>query len=57
MINGGDSKVVLSTLIFSPIPEDHGKTLKCRGENPELAGAFLEDIFQLNVVCKSFSHL
>ncbi|XP_033218272.1 B-cell receptor CD22-like [Belonocnema kinseyi] len=50
VINGGDSVVVLSTLIFSPIPEDHGKTLKCRGENPELAGAFLEDIFQLNVV-------
>ncbi|XP_043483231.1 synaptogenesis protein syg-2-like [Leptopilina heterotoma] len=50
VINGEGSAAVLSTLIFSPIPEDHGKTLKCRGENPELAGAFLEDHFLLNVV-------
>lgn len=44
--------MVLSTLIFSPIPDDHGKILKCRGENPALPDAYLEDFFQLNVVCE-----
>ncbi|XP_024936549.1 nephrin isoform X2 [Cephus cinctus] len=48
--NDGSSNVVLSTLIFSPVPEDHGKILKCRGQNPSLPGSYLEDLFQLNVV-------
>ncbi|KAG6801022.1 hemicentin-2 [Apis mellifera caucasica] len=47
---GGNTSVVISTLIFSPIPDDHGKILKCRGENPKLPDAYLEDFFQLNVV-------
>ncbi|KAK2585637.1 hypothetical protein KPH14_010261 [Odynerus spinipes] len=46
----GNSSVVISKLMFSPIPDDHGKILKCRGENPELPDAYLEDFFQLNVV-------
>ncbi|XP_046737249.1 protein turtle homolog A isoform X1 [Diprion similis] len=46
----GNSTVVLNTVTFTPSPEDDGKTLKCRGENPALPGAFLEDTFQLNVV-------
>ncbi|KAG7204013.1 hypothetical protein KM043_001875 [Ampulex compressa] len=46
----GNTSVVLSTLIFSPVPDDHGKILKCRGENPDLPDAYLEDFFQLNVV-------
>ncbi|CAD1469492.1 unnamed protein product [Heterotrigona itama] len=50
VIDGGNASVVLSTLRFSPIPDDHAKILKCRGENPELSDAYLEDFFQLNVV-------
>lgn len=49
--------MVISTLIFSPIPDDHGKILKCRGENPKLPDAYLEDFFQLNVVCEYFQQL
>ncbi|XP_029173199.1 nephrin-like isoform X1 [Nylanderia fulva] len=45
-----NASVVLSTLIFSPVPDDHGKILKCRGENPALTDAYLEDFFKLNVV-------
>lgn len=52
VIDGGNTSVVLSTLMFSPIPDDHGKILKCRGENPSLPDAYLEDFFQLNVVCE-----
>ncbi|XP_011496535.1 PREDICTED: cell surface glycoprotein MUC18 [Ceratosolen solmsi marchali] len=50
MEDGDDSTLVLSTLMFSPLPEDHGEILKCRGENPALSGAFLEDSFHMNVV-------
>jgi len=52
VMESGNASVVLSTLIFSPVPDDHGKILKCRGENPALADAYLEDFFKLNVVCK-----
>lgn len=51
-MDSDNASVVLSTLIFSPVPDDHGKILKCRGENPALADAYLEDFFKLNVVCK-----
>lgn len=51
-MESGNASVVLSTLIFSPVPDDHGKILKCRGENPALTDAYLEDFFKLNVVCK-----
>ncbi|XP_003702634.2 sidestep III [Megachile rotundata] len=50
IIDVGNASVVLSTLIFSPVPDDNGKILKCRGENPALPDAYLEDFFQLNVV-------
>ncbi|XP_078035253.1 sidestep III isoform X2 [Augochlora pura] len=49
VIDGGNISVVQSTLVFSPVPDDHGKILKCRGENPALTDAYLEDFFQLNV--------
>lgn len=49
---GDDSTLVLSTLMFSPQPEDHGKILKCRGENAALADSPLEDTFHMNVVCE-----
>lgn len=58
MMENDNASVVLSTLIFSPVPDDHGKILKCRGENPALTDAYLEDFFKLNVVCKElFSKL
>ncbi|XP_012276028.1 hemicentin-2 [Orussus abietinus] len=47
---GGNYSTVLSTLIFSPYAEDNSKILKCRGENLALSNAFLEDLYQLNVV-------
>ncbi|KAK0081702.1 hypothetical protein PV325_011682 [Microctonus aethiopoides] len=49
-INNGNTSVVYSTLEFSPRPEDHGKQLKCRGENPKLNNTSLEDLIHLNVV-------
>lgn len=56
-MESGNASVILSTLIFSPVPDDHGKMLKCRGENPALKNAFLDDTFKLNVVCKCFLFL
>lgn len=51
--DGGNSSVVLSTLKFSPTPEDNSKNLKCRGTNPKLPNASREDVYHLNVVCES----
>lgn len=56
IMESGNASVVLSTLIFSPVPDDHGKILKCRGENPALTDAYIEDLFKLNVVCKFFQY-
>ncbi|XP_014477343.1 PREDICTED: nephrin-like [Dinoponera quadriceps] len=50
VMESGNASVVLSTLIFSPVPDDHGKMLKCRGINSALKNAFLEDQLKLNVV-------
>ncbi|TGZ45921.1 Turtle-like protein A [Temnothorax longispinosus] len=50
VMESGNASTVLSTLMFSPVPDDHDKILKCRGENPALADAYLEDSFKLNVV-------
>ena len=50
----GPGGIVISTLTFAPVPEDHGKTLKCRGENPALPVHHLEDSFHMNVVCEYF---
>lgn len=47
-----NSTVVYSTLEFYPTPEDDGKQLRCRGDNPALSNAFLEDYYHLNVVCE-----
>lgn len=48
---------VQSTLTFSPLPEDHGKILKCLGRNPEIPNSDLEDSFHMNVVCKYSQYL
>lgn len=48
----GNSKIVLSTLLYSPMPEDNNKQLRCQGMNPMLPTGSLEDSFQLNIYCK-----
>lgn len=45
--------MVMSSVTFAPVPEDHNTILKCLGDNPELQGFSLEDSFKLDVVCKS----
>ncbi|KAJ8674361.1 hypothetical protein QAD02_005623 [Eretmocerus hayati] len=55
--SNGDSSVVTSTLTFAPRPEEHGKVIKCRGENPALNSAYLEDSFHMNVVFRPIVHL
>ncbi|KAF7990771.1 hypothetical protein HCN44_000576 [Aphidius gifuensis] len=45
----GNSKIVLSTLLYSPMPEDNNKQLRCQGMNPMLPTGSLEDSFQLNI--------
>lgn len=44
--------MVISSVTFSPEPEDDGTFLKCLGDNPKLPGFSQEDSFKLNVVCK-----
>lgn len=48
----GNSTVVVSTITYSPLPEDNNKQLRCQGTNPMLSAGFLEDFIQLNVFCK-----
>ncbi|CAG5106044.1 Similar to Cadm1: Cell adhesion molecule 1 (Rattus norvegicus) [Cotesia congregata] len=50
IIERSNSTVVYSTLEFYPTPEDHRKQLRCRGDNPALSNAFIEDSYHLNVV-------
>lgn len=51
----GNGTVVLSSVTFSPVPEDDSTFLKCVGDNPKLLGVGQEDSFKLNVVCKYFT--
>ncbi|XP_065167834.1 hemicentin-1-like isoform X2 [Atheta coriaria] len=50
VIESENDTLVTSSVTFAPVPEDDGTFLKCRGENPSLKGAGLEDSFKLNVV-------
>ncbi|XP_014218538.1 synaptogenesis protein syg-2-like isoform X2 [Copidosoma floridanum] len=50
MESTSDAMLVRSSLMFSPQPENHGKQLKCRGENPALSSAYQEASFSMNVV-------
>ncbi|XP_063218435.1 nephrin-like [Bacillus rossius redtenbacheri] len=47
--SGGEGREV-STLTFSPAPEDDGRLLQCRADNPSMAAAGLDDSLALNVV-------
>ncbi|CAH0728394.1 unnamed protein product, partial [Brenthis ino] len=40
----------VSTLIFTPAPEDHGTTIKCVASNSALPGRSIDDQVKLNVV-------
>lgn len=44
--------VTVSILNFVPSVEDNGKTLLCRAENPNVSGLFLEDSWNMSVLCK-----
>ncbi|CAL1275027.1 unnamed protein product [Larinioides sclopetarius] len=44
-----DGNITLSTLQFIPIPEDNGKTLKCKSVNPMLPKATMETEITLRV--------
>lgn len=37
---------------FEPGVEDHGKSITCRAENPNVTGLFLEKSWKIDVVCK-----
>lgn len=41
-----------SILNFVPSIEDNGKTLTCHAENPNVAGMFIEDNWNMSVFCK-----
>ncbi|PSN31475.1 hypothetical protein C0J52_27148 [Blattella germanica] len=45
----GNETMVMSTVTFSPSPDDDGHVLKCKGENPMISGSGLEDSLSLNV--------
>ncbi|KAG8222029.1 hypothetical protein J437_LFUL002791 [Ladona fulva] len=42
----------VSELIFTPSTDDDGKHVTCRAENPNVTGAYLEDTWKIEVVCK-----
>jgi hypothetical protein len=41
-----------SILNFVPSIEDNGKTLTCHAENPNVAGMFIQDNWNMSVFCK-----
>ena len=43
-----------SILNFAPAIEDNGKILSCHAENPNVAGLFVEDSWNMSVYCKLF---
>ncbi len=44
-----------ATAEFEPEVGDHGKLLKCLGENPRLVSSKVEDQKSINVHCKCFA--
>ena len=47
-----DKDIVRSTLVFTPHADDHGKTLACRADNPQIADSGMEDRWTLAVYCE-----
>lgn len=42
----------MSMVEFEPGVEDHGKSITCRAENPNVTGLFVEKSWKIDVVCK-----
>lgn len=42
----------MSQMFFTPTTDDDGKHVTCRAENPNVTGAYLEDTWRIEVVCK-----
>ena len=49
----GDSNATISTLTYSPKPEDHGKLLSCQAFVEGIPGSTVEDSRRLHILCKS----
>ena len=49
--------LTVSVLTLYPVRHDHGTQVSCRGENPLLDDATLEDIVTLEVACKLNFHI
>ena len=52
MASIGENNATISTLTYSPIPEDHGKLISCQAFVEGLPGSELEDSRRLYVHCK-----
>ena len=48
----GENNATISTLTYSPKPEDHGKLISCQAFVEGLPGSELEDSRRLYVHCK-----
>lgn len=46
----------VSTVEFEPGVEDHGKSITCRAENPNVTGLFVEKSWKIDVVCEYTLH-
>lgn len=46
----------VSTVEFEPGVEDHGKSITCRAENPNVTGLFVEKAWKIDVVCEYTLH-
>jgi hypothetical protein len=42
----------MSQMFFTPTTDDDGKHVTCRAENPNVTGAYMEDTWRIEVVCK-----
>jgi len=51
----GNDTITHNILEFIPQPEDHGRQLKCYGENSKIPGSGIEDHWLMNIVCKYMS--
>lgn len=47
--SANDSAIV-STLVFTPDPDDDGHTLRCIADNPYISGSAIDDILTLDIV-------
>lgn len=46
----------VSTVDFEPGVEDHGKSITCRAENPNVTGLYVEKSWKIDVVCEYTLH-